>query len=290
MSSSFGCLSEDETCKVCCGRCKNLDVKHIHLSTWFYNKQMSLAREERPLCYFCNENHPIDHLTRKKLLLTADLAGVQFEKGWEWKDERPTHLDIEGIPHGKILVFKKAWERSCHGNPLPIDTVLVAGLEDVKAEVENYGINADVNIMAEEISEKIIASITLYKLLAEHSDRYLTDDTLAISTLIHTPSMYWRQSDGPPPSQSYRNLKEVIDRTNIKIEAFNLQFGMTNAPKLHQIGERGNKKKRFYTNNAFKESKKENQCTLTTATKLSGMKLIIRYFEKGTPRSFDFID
>ena len=291
MSPNFGCINENEICKVCCGRCKNLDVRHIHFSTWYYNKQMSLDCVERPWCYICNENHQIDHLTRKKLLLTSDLAGVQFEKGWLWNDERPVHLDIEGILHGKIPVFKKAWERTCHSVPLPIDTVLVAGLEDIKAEVNNYAIDTDISVMAEEISEKILASIyTIYTLVAEHSDKYNTDDTLAIATLIHTPSMYWRQSDGPLPSSDYRNLKEVIDKTNLKIEAFNLQFGMSNAPKLHQIGERGNRKKRFYNNNAFIESKKEEQFALSTATKFSGMKLITKYFEKGTPRSIVFID
>ena len=72
------------------------------------------------------------------------------------------------------------------------------------------------------------------------------DDTLAVATILHTPAMYWREEDGEFPTWKYFNMKEVIDRTNLKIEAFNLSNGRGNAPKIHQAGERSKKGKRSY--------------------------------------------
>ena len=54
--------------------------------------------------------------------------------------------------------------------------------------------------------------------------------------MVHVPAMYWKDSDGEYPTEDYTNLREVIDRTNLKIEAFNLKNGRANAPKLHQAG------------------------------------------------------
>ena len=70
-------------------------------------------------------------MTRAKVILTTStLSGVQFIKGWSWDDELPMHVDIESIPGARIPTLRKAWERAYDRNPLPIDTLLVAGLND----------------------------------------------------------------------------------------------------------------------------------------------------------------
>ena len=58
--------------------------------------------------------------------------------------------------------------------------------------------------------------------------------------------MYWKEGDGKYSTMDYFNMKEVTDRTNLEIEAFNLKNGKSNARKMHQAGERLTKGKRVY--------------------------------------------
>ena len=94
--------------------------------------------------------------------------------------------------------------------------------------------------MAELISEDIINSIeALHRVIKDHSEKHDVNDTLAVGTILHVPALYWRDSDGEYPTSDYQNLKEVIDRTNLKIQAFNLKNGRRAAPRLQQGGDRG---------------------------------------------------
>ena len=61
-----------------------------------------------------------------------------------------TQFTVEAVPKGPIPTLKKQWERSCCTNPLPIDTILLGGLEDIKEAVEMYDEPVDNNAMAEE--------------------------------------------------------------------------------------------------------------------------------------------
>ena len=98
----------------------------------------------------------------------------------------------------------------------------------------------------------------LHKLVLQHSAIHGVDSTLAVATVLHVPALYWHADDGPPPTPDYINYKGLVDTLNLKIEAFNIENGASNAPKLHQTGERplDKGKKRKYMFNAFRESNK----------------------------------
>ena len=287
MTTVMGSLTSNSPCQICQARCTTINVKHIHLSSIHYNKQMARMGENNPVCHFCDISHPIDNDTRQKVILTtATLSGIQFANGWAWAEKPSVHCDVEAIPDGKIVNLKRAWERSYLTNPLPIDTVLVAGLEDVLELSRMYHGKYKEAELAEIISEVVLHAIeNLHNVIRAHSERYTTDDTLAVCTMVHVPAMYWKDSDGEYPTEDYTNLREVIDRTNLKIEAFNLKNGRGNAPKLHQAGERGKSTKRVYMWDSFVEKKKEDMMNLKDPQRLKMARLITKYFEKGTPSS-----
>ena len=87
--------------------------------------------------------------------------------------------------------------------------------------------------LTEMVSESIMLSIKgLHSVIKAHSHERGVDDTLAVATILHTPAMYWKEGDGEYPTMDYFNMKEIIDRTNLEIQAFNLRNGKSNAKKL----------------------------------------------------------
>ena len=83
------------------------------------------------------------------------------------------------------------------------------------------------------ISEDILNSIeNLHRVIQDHSERHDVKVTLAVGTIVHVSAMFWRDSDGEYPTKEYQNLKDVVDRTNLKIQAFNLKNGRRSAPRL----------------------------------------------------------
>ena len=113
------------------------------------------------------------------------------------------------------------------------------------------------------------------------------NDSLAVGTILHVPALYWHEDDGSPPTPDYLNYKTIIDRTNLKIEAFNIENGCSSAPKLHQSGERAlNKgKKRKYQFGAFREEDKSCMMHLKDQKMFRMAKSVIKYFRKSTARS-----
>ena len=124
-------------------------------------------------------------------------------------------------------------------NPLPIDTLLMAGLNDInyfsKLHIICVVTHTD---LAVAVSEDIMLHIrSLHTLIQEHATRHQVVNTFAASTILHSPSMYWYEADGYVPIPNYVNLKHVLDRINLKIREFNLLNGISSAPKLHGSGE-----------------------------------------------------
>ena len=221
MSMSMGSLSRwARSCIVCCGRNLKMKINHKHLSTFHYNKMMVSYGIMTPMCHFCDIVHPIDHMSRQRVILTSSsLSDVQYLLGWSWHDKPPTHCDIEAIPGSTIPTLRKAWERSYLGNPLPTDTVLHAGLNDVKSlAAPHITAGTPMSQIAELVSEDIITAVKcLHRLIIEHSNKYEVRDTFAVGTLLHVPALYWSEDFGPPPAANYVNYREVIDVTNLKI-------------------------------------------------------------------------
>ena len=291
MTEKMGSIRKSVPCVVCCGRNKTLNITHIHLSTAYYNRQMIAAGELVPMCHFCDQDHMVDHRTRQNVILTTStLSGIQYLQGWGWdaKDGDPLHCDVEAIPGAKIVTLKKAWERAYMRNPLPIDTVLMAGLNDVKDTTKLYINKYTMEETAELVSRDIIHSIKgLHRVILEHSQLHKVNDSLAVGTILHVPALYWHEDDGSPPTPDYLNYKTIIDRINLKIEAFNIENGCSSAPKLHQSGERAlNKgKKRKYQFGAFREEEKSDMMHLKDTKRFKMAKSLIKYFRKSTARS-----
>ena len=246
-----------------------------------------------PMCHFCDMVHPIDHMSRQRVILTtSSLCDVQYLVGWSWHDRPPTHCDVEAIPGGKIPVLRKAWERSYMENPLAIDTVLHAGLNDVKSLAEPHIITGmAMSQIADLVSEDMITAIKcLHRLIIEHGNKHDVSDTFAVGTILHVPALYWSDDMGAPPTSDYINYREVIDATNIKIEAFNIEIGSTSAPKLHQTAERGRRKKRYYMYNLFREEAQADMMHLIDEEKKKMAMRYVKYFDTATPRALKLID
>ena len=289
MTTAMGNMDKTMLCEVCCGKNKRMKVFHQHLSTYHYNKYMASLGESNPMCYFCDVHHPIDNMTRAKVILTTStLSGVQFIKGWSWDDELPMHVDIESIPGARIPTLRKAWERAYDRNPLPIDTLLVAGLNDVNY-FTNLSLNNGVSYadLAEPASEGIMTHIKLlYSTTTDHAEAKQVDNTFAVSTILHAPSMYWHEVDGDVPTPTYLNLKHVVDKTNLKIEEFNLLNGVGAAPKPQGTGERKRGKNiRGYHFSHWREEQKQDMLHLKDPHRVKLMKAMVNYFKMATPRA-----
>ena len=129
----------------------------------------------------------------------------------------------------------------------------------------------------------------LHRLVLEHSPRFDVNDTFAVGTVVHVPSLYWHPDDGSVPSPDYTNYNELIDKINLKIQEFNIQIGSRNALKFQEMGEIGKVPKRKYMFEAFREESKSNMMHLKDTLRRKMIKLIMKYFEKGTPRAFKIV-
>ena len=247
------------------------------------------------MCHFCDVTHPIDHMTRHKVILsTSTLSGTQYMEGWGWEDNEPhrIHVDMETIPGARISTLRKAWERAYAGNPLPIDTVMVAGLNDVIQLVKHYGNQHDMEQIDELVSNDIMADITAFhSTMVQHSQRYDVDDTLAVSLILHVPMLYWHEDDGELPTPDYINYKSVVDRTNLKIEAFNIEHGSSKAPKyLHLAGERGlSRNRKIYMWQAWREANKEDKLHLKDPHRIKIVKMLCKYFTTVTAKTYQHL-
>ena len=250
--------------------------------------------ESHPMCHFCDVPHAVDNRTRQRVILSdSTLSGIQYLQGWGWQDEDPLHCDLECVPGGKVITLKRVWEKAYHRNPLPIDTVLVAGLNDIRDTARLYLGKYCMEETANLASDDIMSSIkALHRIILEHSSNHSVDSTLAAATVLHVPALYWHQDDGPPPSPSYTNYKLLVDTLNLKIEAFNIENGASSAPKLHQTGERSlaKGKKRKFQFQAFREEKKEDMMHLKDDKRFKMVKCLVKYFAKATAKSVQHLD
>ena len=249
---------------------------------------MTRMADMTPMCHFCLVPHGIDHMTRVRLVLSdSTLNGVQFMEGWGLEGESPTHIDMETVSGGKIVTLRKAWERMYTRQPLPVDTLVVAGLNDLKILIGRHKSVPDMRQMAEHVADDFIGELQkLVEIVGEHSRQYEVDDTIAVAKLLHAPALYWHVADGEAPTQDYVNYKDVVDRINLKIDEFNIQNGSGQAPSfLQRAGERGGKK-RMYMFGAWREERKEDMLHLTDPHRFKMVRHIVKYFQRATPRAY----
>ena len=294
MRKTMGSMTKAIPCIICCDRSNNCQVHHRHFSSAWYGRQMIGSGISHPMCHFCDIPHAVDHRTRQNVILTdSTLSGIQYLKGWGWEDQDPLHCDVEAVPGGKIVTLRRVWERAYARNPLPIDTVLVAGLNDIRDTAKLYLGKYTMEETANKASDDIMTSIKgLNRSVQEHSSTFGVKSTLAVATVLHVPALYWHKDDGPPPTPDYLNFKELIDTLNLKIEAFNIENGASSAPKLHQTGERplDKGKKRKYQLQAFREENRADMMHLKDHKRVKMVKCLVKYFEKATPKSYQHLD
>ena len=109
-------------------------------------------------------------------------------------------------------------------------------------------------------------------------------------TVLHVPAIYWHEwNDGPYPSPDYINMKPVVDKVNLAIEAFNLETCGTAALKLQQSGERGRfrGKSRSFIWEAFRETEKKDMMHLTDNIRFNVVGKVVKYFEHRTPSAVE---
>ena len=293
MDKNMGSLDVTNNCPICCGRNKELKTVHLHLSTAYYNRRMAANKVDFPMCHFCDTDHGIDHMTRNKVVLSdSSLSGIQYLEGWNWGGEHPVHIDMECIEEGSITMLRRAWERAYHSNPLPIDTVLVAGLKDFSTLLSQQSDKHSSEALTNLATAEIMGSVKmLHNTIARHSELYGVKDTLAVAPIMHTPALYWHKDDGQFPNSDYTNYADMIDKINLKIEEYNVEFGVTAAPNfIKRAGERGLKNgRRIFRWDAWKESDRNRMCHLKDSFRIAVMKKLVIYFSRATPRSIPIV-
>ena len=298
MSPKYGSLNRSSPCIICCGRSTKHNIRHIHYSMQYYFKQCILEGITTPWCYHCNLEHPIDHMTRTKLFLsTSTLSGVPLIEGWPGLD---IHCDWETIPGSQLDTLRKAWERGYDRHPLPVDTMLVGGLNDIKPIVksirdprapsnnqpgEDFIINRSQELFMERVRH-------LWQTIQRHSRDRDTDDTLAVSLLLHVPALYWHDHDGDLPSMNYFNYKSIIDAINTSIESFNSEIGSPFTPKLQRTGERtlGKGARTTYIWSRYREEEKAEMLHLKDKYRLELTTRLYKYFEHRTPKAYPYLE
>ena len=290
---NMGSLDVTTNCSVCCGRNKELKTAHVHLSTAYYNRRMAAEKVDLPKRHFCDIEHGIDNMTRNRVVLSdTSLSGIQFLEEWSWGDVPPVHVDTECIEEASINTLRRAWERAYHSNPLPIDTVLVAGYHDISTLICQHSEKHTSESLTNLVTAEVIGAIRmLHNTIARHSEQYGVQDSLAVAPILHTPTLYWHKDDGKFPSPDYRNYAEMIDKINLKIEEYNVECGVSASPNfIKRAGERGLKNgRRIFRWDAWRECDKDKMCHLKDIHRISIMKKLVTYFMKATPPSIPIV-
>ena len=131
-----------------------------------------------------------------------------------------------------------AWKTAYNGHFLPVDTVLVSGLNDIKPIVKdilyhNNTLSGD--NLNQKAAEKFMVKVNnLWNTIKHHS----VNNTLSVCYLLHVPALYWHEEDGNFPNQNYYNYRNIIDTINLKIKLFNINLGSSYTPELQGMGEK----------------------------------------------------
>ena len=297
--SNAGSLDKSSPCCICVGRASNqLDIRHFHLSTQYYYKQCYKNGDTNPYCYHCKRNHPADPMSRIRCLVTSScLSGIPYLREWEGYSH---HCDWECTSGGTYDTGRKNWERCYSTHPLPVDTIVAGGWNDVKQLVREHT-DPRISPLDQQLeSQEVISNIDqafreklekFWKTVQEHKKEKETDDTLAFLKVFLVPAYFWTNEDGNPPSEDYLNYQPVIDAVNLTIGAFNVEIGSPHAPNVHTTGRRyGKKSKSSYIFTRFREKEKAKMLHLADPFRVSMTMSLMKYFEARTPKSVNCLE
>ena len=102
-----GNLDRDSPCIICCGMGNNLDIRHAHLFTQFFNKQSLIAGDSSPYCHHCKREHPIDFTARLRVISTSTLFGVPYVRQWPGCS---FHVDWDCMAGGRNDPLRRSWD------------------------------------------------------------------------------------------------------------------------------------------------------------------------------------
>ena len=237
-------------------------------------------------------------MTRTKVFLsTSTLNGVPFLEGWPGL---ATHCDWETVPGAQLDTLRRVWERAYSQHALPVDTMLVGGLNDIKpilksindsrAPSSNQPTLQYVTMTAQEMFMERVRGI--WSTMQDHSRDKDTDDTLAVSRILHVPQLYWHEHDGDHPHHNYVNHKHIVDAINESITIFNHEIGSPHTPKLQRMGERtlGKGARVCYNWSRFREVDRGSMMHLTDKYSFELTTRLYKYFENRTPRAYNYLD
>ena len=298
MTTKYGSLDKSTPCIICCGRNSKLNIRHVHLSTQFYYKQSLLAGSTSPWCYRCNSEHMIDMMTRTKVFLsTSTINGVPFLEGWPGLS---MHCDWETVPGAQLDTLRKVWERSYSQSPLPVDTILVGGLNDIKPIIRSINdpraplsSHTSIQDMATKAQDLFIERVrAIWHTMKCKSKEKGTNDTLAVCMVLHVPALYWHEHDKDFPHPDYTNYKPVIDAINDSIISFNQEIGSPHTPRLQRMGERtlGKGARVTYNWNRFREEDRWNMMHLADKYRIELATRLYKYFEHRAPKAFNYLE
>ena len=218
-----------------CYVCSPAAIKHKHCSTqYFYKRCYNLGRTAD--CFSClDPDHPPQYTGRIKLLSTSSMLhhvheAPTFESELMKTTEKlkaSFHIDHDAICGGRIDDLRCSWFRQYYNQPLPVDTVVLCGLNDIA------------HLSADDYMAKLEH---WSEMVATHSAEYehAIPNTIGFSTPLRAPKYYWHQANrfGPPTGVGYVNYREKIDEIIARIDALNKKNGVPGMVKLHTEGDR----------------------------------------------------
>ena len=145
-------------------------------------------------------------------------------------------------------------------------------------------------IMANELFMEKLGGV--WSIMQVHSKFKETDDTLAVSRILHVPALYWTKDDGDLPHSKYINYKAVIDTINAVITNFNKEIGSPHAPNLQRTGQRGLGKgdRRKYIFSRYRENIQWNMMHFPDKYRIEIATRLFQYFEIRTLTTVNHID
>ena len=231
MSYLLGTNQKVSNCYVCAPAA----VKHRHCSTqYFYKRCYNLGRTAD--CFSClDPDHPPQFKGRIKVMSTSSMLhhvheAPTFESELMKTTEKlgaSFHIDHDAICGGRIDDLRCSWFRQYWNQPLPVDTVVLCGLNDIP------------HLSADDYMAKLEH---WSEMVAAHSAEYGHEipNTIGFCTPLRAPKYYWHPANrfGPPTGVGYVNHREKMDEIIARIDTLNKKNGVPGMVKLHTEGDR----------------------------------------------------